>query len=118
MNLEHKYSEYVVGLVVTDKNTGRTLNFFYEAGITNNPEPHHFLTYDCKEDEIYEKFSEKELKEMSSYVSNLPNVETLEDEFSAIINNGLSDKVLKIGAEQGCLYYQDIIDLYRTINDN
>lgn len=118
MKLEHEYNEYVVGLTVTDKNTGRTLNFFYEAEITTHPEPHYHLTYDCKEDETYEKFSEKELKEISNYVSNLPNVETLEKEFSAIMNHGLSEKVIEIGAEQGYLSYQDIIDLYKTINNN
>ena len=57
LDLSYEYNEYVVGYVVTDKITGRFVNFQFK----NNGA----LDYGLEGEETYKAFEEKELKQLS-----------------------------------------------------
>ena len=115
MKLTHEFNEYVVGLVVTDKDTGRTVNFQFEKFTSNHPTPDYVLKWGCEGDDTYKDFSEEELEVISDYVDALPNSEKLEDEMTAIMYSDLKEKMQEMQAEQGALSYYDIKDLYSEL---
>lgn len=117
MKLTHEFNEYVVGLVVTDEETGRSVNFQYEKYNSNHPEPNYYLSHSCEGDETHKEFTQEELEIISEYVSALPNSEKLEDEMTAIMYSDLAEKMRDMLADQGCLYYSDITEIYDEINE-
>lgn len=112
MKLTHEFNEYVVGLVVTDEETGRTVNFQYKQIESNHPTPDYVLTWGCEGDDTYNAFDENELQVISDYVKSLDNSETLEKEITALMHSDLAEKMHDALAEQGYLSYSDIIDLH------
>lgn len=112
MKLTHEFNEYVVGLVVTDEETGRSVNFQYDQIESNHPTPDYVLTWGCEGDDTYNVFDESELKIISEYVHSLENNETLEDEITALMHSDLKEKMQDMMTEQGCLDYSDIIDIH------
>ena len=115
MKLSHEFNEYVVGLVVTDEKTGRSVNFQFEKFNSNHPEPNYYLSHSCEGDETSNAFSEEELQVISDYVDALPNSEKLEDEMTALIYSELKEKMQDMQAEQGQLSYYDIKSLHSEI---
>jgi len=79
LNLEHEYNEYVVGFIVTDKNTGRSANAqFHDRG--NND---HALKFGCEGDETYEAFTETELEAMTEWLREQEGINDLENAYDA-----------------------------------
>ncbi len=117
MELSHEYNEYVVGLVVTDKETNRSVNFQYaQFQPTNHPEPNYYLQHSCEGDDTASVFTEFELEKISEYVNNLPNSETLEEEFTAVMHSHLIKHFKSLHAEQGCIYQSDILNYFEMID--
>ena len=116
MKLTHEFNEYVVGLVVTDEETGRAVNFQYEQIESNHPTPDYVLKWGCEGDDTYNSFTEDELEVISNYVHSLENSETLENEMTALMHSDLREKMRDMLAEQGYLDYSDIIELYNELN--
>ncbi len=69
LNLSHEYNEYVVGYVVTDKDSGRMLSFQLEKIESNHPSPNYYLYHSCAGDESHCDWSESELSEANDYVN-------------------------------------------------
>ena len=74
MKLTHEYNEYVVGYVVTDTETGRTLNFQLERIISNHPDPDFELIHSCSGDDTHADFTEEELEEAQEYVESQKDI--------------------------------------------
>ena len=115
MKLTHEFNEYVVGLVVTDEETGRSVNFQYEQIESNHPTPDYVLTWGCEGDDTYNTFNEDELEVISDYVKSLDNRETLEKEMTELMHSDLTDKMRDMMTEQGCLSYSDIVELHKEL---
>ena len=116
MKLAHEYNEYVVGLIITDGETGRSVNFQYKRCTSNHPHPDYQLSYGCEGDSTHLQFTKKELKEATRYVRSLDNAETLETEISAISNNNeASQKALDVLSKTGQLTKFDIKEIYSAI---
>ena len=111
MKLTHEFNEYVVGLVVTDEETGRSVNFQYEQIESNHPTPDYVLTWGCEGDDTYNTFNEDELEVISDYVKSLDNRETLEKEMTELI--GENEKYYEDAREQtGRRTYKRYTNLY------
>lgn len=115
MKLTHEFNEYVVGLVVTDEETGRSVNFQYEQIERNHPTPDYVLKWGCDGDDTYDVFTEEELEIISDYVHSLDNGETLENEVTELMYSELKEKMRDMQAEQGFLGYSDIVDLHKEL---
>ena len=75
LDLSYEYNEYVVGYVVTDKITGRFVNFqFKDNGA---------LDYGLEGEETYKAFEEKELKAIKHWLRSHDDVDALEDIYAA-----------------------------------
>lgn len=115
MNLSYEYNEYVVGYVVTDLDTGRSVNFQFDhdRNINYNPEnQRHFLTWGCEGDDTYKVFSEDELKEAAIYLKSEPDAQEAEKIITTIFENPESiEEMYELRAEQGCLHYSVLQDL-------
>lgn len=116
MKLTHEYNEYVVGLVVTDKNTNRSVNFQYEKIDSNHPEPHFYLKWGCEGDDTYLSFTEEELEIITEYVHNLDDSERLEDEYTAIMYSQSKSRLELIQSETMVITQQDILDVYNDLD--
>lgn len=117
MKLIHEYNEYVVGLVVTDEETGRSVNFQYDPfQPSNHPEPKYYLKHSCEGDDTADVFNHEELEIISAYVNSLENSETLENEITKIMYSDLADELKTLHAEQGCIYHSDIVDLHKKLS--
>ena len=117
MKLKHEYNEFLIGLVITDEESNRSVNFQYEQfQPTNHPEPKYYLTHSCVGDDTASVFTEAELDEISEYVKGLPNSEKLEEEFTAIAYSHLVDRFKSLHAEQGCINQSDILNYFKMIN--
>lgn len=111
MKLSHEYNEYVVGFVVTDTETNRSVNFQFEKDSqTNHPEPNYYLTWGCEGDDTADAFSEEELEIISEYVDSLPETKVLENAITEIMYGDFAEEMKNLQAEQGCLYKSDIIE--------
>jgi hypothetical protein len=74
LDLEHEYNEYVVGYVVTDKNTSRSVNFqFKNNGV---------LDYGLEGDDTYQAFNECELEAIKNYLRSHNDVDELENNYA------------------------------------
>lgn len=105
MKLSHEYNEFVVGLVVTDTETNRSVNFQFEKDTqTNHPEPNYFLTHSCEGDHTASAFTEEELDVISNYVSELPETKELKEAVTAVMYSHLAEEMKELQAEQGYLH--------------
>lgn len=68
MKLSHEYNEYVIGFVVTDQETNRSVNFQLEEITSNHPSPDFEFTHSCEADETNENFTAEELEEAQEYL--------------------------------------------------
>ena len=74
LDLSYEYNEYLVGYVVTDKNTGRSVNFqFKENGA---------LDYGLDGDDTYQVFEENELEAIKNWLRAHNDVDSLEDNYA------------------------------------
>ncbi len=92
LDLEYEYNEYVIGYVVTDKATGRSVNFQFEQAQSNHPQPAIQLTWGCTGDETHEVFSQEELDEISEWLRSHEDVREAEEiyETAYYVDNGAS----------------------------
>lgn len=115
MKLSHEYNEYVVGLVVTDLETNRSVNFQFNPIESNHPEPKLALKHSCEGDDTAEVFTVEELEIISDYVLDLDNAEKLEIEITAITYSHLAEEFENLLTKQGCIYESDILDFFKKI---
>lgn len=115
MKLSHEYNEYVVGLVVTDVETNRSVNFQYDPIESNHPEPKLALKHSCEGDDTAEVFTVEELGIISDYVLDLDNAEKLEIEITAITYSHLAEEFNNLLTKQGCIYQSDILEFLKKI---
>lgn len=118
MKLNAEYNEHVVGYVVTDTNTGRSVNFqFEEDRATNHPEPRYFLTYGCTGDHTYQVFNEAELEQISDFVKQMPFANQIEEAFTEIMHSHLVNDFQELHAKNGCIFASDIIEYAERIEN-
>lgn len=82
MNLSYEYNEYVVGYVVTDNDTGRSINFQFDKVFSNHQEPAYKLKWGCSGDDTYRNFSEQEREEITSFLKANQDTDALEKAFT------------------------------------
>lgn len=112
LDLSYAYNEYVVGYVVTDKNTGRTVNFQFK----NNGA----LDYDLEGDDTYQAFKENELEAIKQWLRAHDDVDSLEDAYADAMElprdeNGVHP-IAEILANGDGITKQQILDLAEQAN--
>lgn len=112
LDLVCEYNEYVVGYVVTDKNTGRTVNFQFK----NNGA----LDYGLEGDDTYQAFKENELEATKQWLRAHDDVDSLEDAYADAMElprdeNGVHP-IAEILANGDGITKQQILDLAEQAN--
>ena len=80
LELEHEYNEYVIGYVVTDKNTGRSINFQFEKyHPSNHPTPDFHVYSQCEGDETYKEFKQYEIDYIAEWLDSKADVNEAEE---------------------------------------
>lgn len=107
LDLSYEYNEYVVGYVVTDDDTGRTVNFQFK----DNGD----LDYGLEGDDTYQAFEENELKEIKEWLRSNKDVSELEENYSMAMElprdeNGFHP-IAEILANGDGITKQQILDL-------
>ena len=111
LNLSYEYNEYVVGFIVTDKNTGRSANAQFSDRGNND----HALKFGCEGDETHAVFTETELEVMTDWLRAQDGVDELEMAYDAA--NSLprdeygNHPIADILAEGNGLFKIDIFEL-------
>ena len=82
MKLSYEYNEYVIGYIVTDEESDRTLNFQFEKFNSNHPTPDFYLAPACAGDETHLGWTEEEQIEAKEWLRNHSDVIELEDAFT------------------------------------
>ncbi len=112
LDLSYEYNEYVVGYVVTDKNTSRSVNFqFKNNGV---------LDYGLDGDDTYQNFNECELEAIKNYLRSHNDVDELENNYALAMelerNEDGIHPIVKILANGDGITKQQIIDLAEQAN--
>lgn len=112
LDLSYEYNEYVVGYVVTDKNTSRSVNFqFKNNGV---------LDYGLDGDDTYQNFNECELEAIKNYLRSHNDVDELENNYALAMELELNEDgihpIVKILANGDGITKQQIIDLAEQAN--
>ena len=112
LDLSYEYNEYVVGYVVTDKNTSRSVNFqFKNNGV---------LDYGLDVDDTYQNFNECELEAIKNYLRSHNDVDELENNYALAMELELNEDgihpIVKILANGDGITKQQIIDLAEQAN--
>lgn len=115
MKLSHEYNEYVIGYVVTDSETNRSVNFQFDhnRSISYSPfDQAHFLNWGCEGDDTHEAFNEAELEEISEYLSNQTDAKKAEELVTTIFENQeIVEQMQNMLAETSELSYFDLEEL-------
>ena len=83
LDLEYEYNEYVVGYVVTDKNTAREINFQFEKyHQSNHPTPDFYLYSQCEGDETYKEFKQYEIDYIAEWLDSKSDVKEAEETYT------------------------------------
>ncbi|WP_297925770.1 hypothetical protein [uncultured Agitococcus sp.] len=112
LDLSYEYNEYVVGYVVTDKNTSRSVNFqFKNNGV---------LDYGLDGDDTYQNFNECDLEAIKNYLRSHNDVDELENNYALAMELELNEDgihpIVKILANGDGITKQQIIDLAEQAN--
>lgn len=83
LELEHEYNEYVIGYVVTDKTTGREINFQFEKyQQTNHPAPDFYVYSQCDGDETHKAFKQYEIDYIAEWLDSKSDVKEAEETYT------------------------------------
>lgn len=83
MDLSYNYDENVIGYIVTDKKTNRSVNFQFEKAFSNHPTPDFVLSWGVEGDDTCNSFTENELEEITDWLRAHDDVDALEDAYTA-----------------------------------
>ena len=74
LSFSHEYNEYVGGFVVTERKSGKTLNFQLNEIYSNHPSPDYDLFHSCQGDETHLDWTEEELEAAGRYLKSKEDV--------------------------------------------
>jgi hypothetical protein len=113
LNLSYEYNDYVMGYVVSDKDSSRTLNFQFELVFSNHPTPDYVLKSGCEGDETYADWTEEERIEARNWLRSHNDVDRIEDAFTKAMYENESFK-----KNCGPLSYSQIIDASENTDED
>ncbi len=112
LDLEYEYNEYVVGYVVTDKTTGRSVNFQFSPIFSNHQTPDYALSCGCDGDDTHKAFNDEELEQIRNWLRSHADVDAVEDQISAIMyNDDAKEEFYDRLSRGGQIYLSDISEL-------
>lgn len=116
MKLSYEYNEYLIGYVVTDEETNRSVNFQFHPVESNHPYPQWKLKFGCIGDDTYKDFTEEELEMCRKFISTRADATHTCSVITSIMHGdeegGTKEKMRKLLEENGFVTMSDLAELY------
>ena len=119
MKLTHEYNEYVIGYVVTDLESGKSVNFQLEKTSSNHPSPDFVFRHSCQGDETSSDWSEEDLDLASCYIDEQDDVNNLLTVINEIKDSDEGDdKLNELFMSGDGVYEYDFNELLESLKNN
>lgn len=92
-NLKYEYNSDLIGYVVEDTETNKTINFQFEKIFSNHPTPDFILKSACEGDDTFRNFSDEERISIRNWLRSHEDVLRKEDDFTDHAYNHENDNI-------------------------